>query len=166
MNIIELTIANNYQYKSFFTQGVVAHQDCFRMSPSDEQYEPFPTRGTADSFTLGVISEKGELMGVVSFQREGATREKLRHKGLLFRMYVAADHGGKGVGRQLVAEVISRARKLTGIEQINLTVIASNDKAKRLYSQFGFETFSVEKNAIKAGEQYYTEEQMVLFLLK
>lgn len=166
MNIVALTEASNYGYKDFFRTGLRQHADCFRISPDDEAHEPFPTKATPDSFTLGALTEINELMGVVSFQREGSTREKLRHKGLLFRMYVAAQYGGKGIGGKLVEETIRRAQANPDIEQINLTVIATNYAAKKLYEKFGFRTFSVEKNAIKYGELYYTEEQMVLFLNK
>ena len=164
MKIIELTQAEAASYKTFFLCGLTEHADCFRISPRDEVHEPFPTRGQPDSFTLAATSDSGQWMGVVSFQREGLTREKLRHKGLLFRMYVSQEHGGKGVGQYLVQEVIARAEQLSDLEQINLTVIASNQRAKSLYSRLGFVTFSVEKNAIKFENQYLDEEQMVLRL--
>lgn len=164
MTLTELTEADAGPYKTFFLQGLQRHPDCFRISPDDEASEPFPTRGTADSFTLGLLTDAGELAGVVSFQREGQTRQKLRHKGLLFRMYVAAEFAGQGLGRRLVEEVIRRAREQTDIEQINLTVVATNITAKRLYEKLVFRSFALERNAIKDGDLYYDEEQMALFL--
>jgi cyclohexyl-isocyanide hydratase len=164
MKIIELTEVDAASYKTCFLRGLTGHADCFRISPRDEAREPFPTRGQPDSFTLAAVSDSSEWMGVVSFQREGLTREKLRHKGLLFRMYVSREHGGKGVGQYLVEEVITRAKRLPDLEQINLTVVASNQRAKNLYTRLGFVTFSVEKNAIKLENQYLDEEQMVLRL--
>jgi ribosomal protein S18 acetylase RimI-like enzyme len=164
MHIIELTETHSFDYLAFFNQGLLDHRDCFRISPTDARREPFPTRATADSFTLGALNDTNELMGVVSFQREGQTREKLRHKGLLFRMYVSQHYSGQGIGKRLIEETVLRARLLPEMEQINLTVIASNTAAKKLYEKFGFRTFSVEKNAIKDGNLYYTEESMVLFL--
>lgn len=104
------------------------------------------------------------LVGVVSFQRDGQTREKLRHKGLLFRMYVSAEHVSQGFGRQLLDEVIRRVREQTNVEQINLTVVATNFQAKRLYEKAGFRSFARELNAFKDGDLYNDEEQMVLFL--
>lgn len=50
------------------------------------------------------------------------------------------------------------------MEQINLTVIATNTVAKRQYEKLGFHSFALEKNAIKDNGVYYDEEQMVLFL--
>jgi RimJ/RimL family protein N-acetyltransferase len=163
VKVIELTEADAVSYKSFFLRGLILHADCFRISLQDADREIFPTHDQPDSFTLAALSETGEWMGIVSFQREGATRVKLRHKGLLFRMYVADEHGGKGVGRELVQEVIRRAKELPNLEQINLTVIGSNIRAKKLYERMGFRTFSVEERAIKNQGEYLTEEQMVLF---
>lgn len=164
MRIIELTHEHPHDYNAFFTSGLHAHRSCFRISPDDEAREPFPTTGSIDSFTLGLLTDAGTLAGVVSFQREGQMREKLRHKGLLFRMYVSAEHGGKGFGRQLVDEIIRRVQEQTDVEQINLTVVATNESAKRLYEKAGFRSFARETNALKDGNLYYDEEQMVLFL--
>lgn len=166
MTIIELTAANHDTYRRFFLTGLTAHANCFRISPADEAREPFPTHNAPDSFTLGQLTDAGKLAGVVSFQREGQTREKIRHKGLLFRMYVSAEHGGRGYGRQLLTELIRRVREQTDVEQINLTVVATNAPAKRLYESFGFQSFALERNALKDGDQYHDEEQMVLFLTR
>ncbi|TAE30864.1 MAG: GNAT family N-acetyltransferase [Cytophagales bacterium] len=164
MKLIELTSNDHDRYKAFFMNGLHTHRDCFRISPDDEQTEPFPTKGTADSFTLGLLTDAGELAGVVSFSREGQTRQKLRHKGLLFRMYVAASFAGQGLGQQLLEETIRRVQTQTDIEQIVLTVVSTNHSAKRLYEKMGFRSFSLEPNAIKDGDTYHDEEQMVLFL--
>ena len=164
MKLVELTEQQPFNYKAFFTNGLALHRDCFRISPADEANEPFPTRATPDSFTLGILTDDNELAGVVSFQREGQTREKIKHKGLLFRMYVAAEHAGRGYGRALIDELIRRVQGQTDIEQINLTVVETNTNAKRQYEKFGFRSFSLERNALKDNGLYYDEEQMVLFL--
>lgn len=164
MTIIDLTESDRARYRAFFTDGLVQHRDCFRISPADEAREPFPTTGHPDSFTLGLLTPDDSLAGVVSFEREGRNREKLRHKGLLFRMYVASDYSGQGLGRILLEETIRRARLLLDFEQINLTVLAANSRAKRQYERVGFRSFAFEKNALKDGNTYYDEEQMVLFL--
>ncbi|QMU28466.1 GNAT family N-acetyltransferase [Adhaeribacter radiodurans] len=163
MHLIELTAIYPLDYKAFFQQGLRDHPDCFRTSPGDERWAYFPTEGTPESFTLAAITEQQELMGVVSFERE--TSRNMRHKALLYRMYVSKQFAGNGIGKFLIQNTLDRARQLPGLEQVFLTVIASNVKAKSLYSSFGFEQFSHEKNAIKTSAGiYYHEEQMVLFL--
>lgn len=79
-------------------------------------------------------------------------------------MYVAEEYGRQHLGRRLLEETIRRVRLLPDIEQINLTVIATNQRARHLYEKVGFRSFAYEKNALKDGNTYYDEEQMVLFL--
>lgn len=164
MHLIELTTEHADSYKAFFTQAITLQPEFFRISPTDEAEAPFPTLNTPDSFTLAMTTPSGHLMGVVSFQREGANRTKLRHKGLLFRMYVAAEYAGRGIGRKLLNEVIQRARQLPNMEQILLTVAHRNEIAKKLYESVGFQSFSLEPRAMKYEGVYIDEEQMVLFL--
>jgi ribosomal protein S18 acetylase RimI-like enzyme len=163
IKIIEIKSDKNSEYKEFLTIGLINDEENFRITPKDDLNSVFPTNDKEDSFTLGAYIEN-ELGGVVSFIRDGSDREKLRHKGILFRMYFSNEFRGKGIGKQLIEELITRVKKSNDIEQINLTVISNNANAKKLYEKFGFITFSSEKNAIKWKGKYFTEDQMVLQL--
>ena len=149
------------EYSALLTQAHTQHSDCFRSSPSDAQ-EPAQVGETTEHFTLGAFSDMGHLVGIVSFARDA--REKMRHKGLLFRMYVARGVAGQGIGRRLVREIVSRAQALPGLETITLTVVASNTAARYLYASEGFTAFSLEPRALKMGDTYSDEEQMRLEL--
>ena len=148
-------------YKKFLQQGLVNDEENFRITPQDDLNEAFPTKDTVDSFTLGAYFTH-QLAGVVSFERDGKNREKLRHKGILFRMYISPEYRGKGIAGLLLEAVILRVKNIPDIEQINLTVVDNNDRAKSLYEKYGFTTFASEKNAIKWKGKYFTENQMVL----
>lgn len=148
-------------YKDFFQKGLREDEWCFRITPDDDLPTPFPTNDSADSFTLGAY-DGDQLAGVVSFAREGADRQKLRHKGLLFRMYVSNMHRGMGIGKLLIREVIKRAAILENMESINLTVVTTNTVAKLVYERLGFVTYGSEKNAIKWKGNYFGEDSMSL----
>ncbi|CAD0000709.1 MULTISPECIES: GNAT family N-acetyltransferase [Flavobacterium] len=163
IKIAEIKSNKNSEYKEFLTIGLINDEENFRITPNDDLNSKFPTNDKEDSFTLGAYVEN-ELGGVVSFTRDGNDREKLRHKGILFRMYVSNEFRGKGIGKQLIEELITRVKKSNDIEQINLTVISNNANAKKLYEKFGFVTFSSEKNAIKWKGKYFSEDQMALQL--
>jgi ribosomal protein S18 acetylase RimI-like enzyme len=163
MEIKEIQSRDLQEYRKFLLKGLIEDEANFRISPDDEKNAPFPTMDMADSFTLGAF-EDHHLAGIVSFQREGKEREKLRHKGLLFRMYVDPQFRGKGIAQLLIKTVVERVERSGDIEQINLTVVSDNPVAKKLYEKFGFTSFALEKNALKWKGHYYTEEQMVLFL--
>lgn len=146
MMINEITSTDEATHKRFIFRGLVENEVSFRLSLQDETTEGFPTRDTPYSFTLGAYSDADGLMGVVSFKREAENRTKLAHKGLLFRMYVANEYAGQGIAKALITALLARVRTLSDIEQINLTVVASNERAKRLYQTLGFQVFGLVWN--------------------
>jgi ribosomal protein S18 acetylase RimI-like enzyme len=148
IEIREIISASLTEYFDFLKQGLIADEENFRITPEDDKNAHFPTKDRQDSFTLGAYN-RGILCGIVSFTRDGADRQKLRHKGILFRMYVAAPYRGQGISRLLISAVLERIRQIEDIEQVTLTVIAGNDRAKHLYEKFGFKSFGKEERAIK-----------------
>lgn len=165
MTIRELTSTDVSAYQTLMLCGLEEHPESFRISAQDagEPMVPFSSN-RSDSFTLGAWLDEGQLAGAVSFARE--TQEKLRHKGLLYRMYVRERSSRRGIGRKLVQEVVKRARGIEGLEHINLTVVSLNSQAKRLYASEGFTSFAREERGLKMGESYFDEEQMALRLFK
>lgn len=104
--------------------------------------------------------EGADLIGMATFLRDTSMKE--RHKGHIYGVYVTSAHRGKGVGRALLADLLKRAKRDSTLEQILLAVASSQSAAKRLYQDFGFETFGTEPNALKVGSSYVDEEHMVL----
>jgi ribosomal protein S18 acetylase RimI-like enzyme len=115
---------------------------------------------TSDRFVLGAWSEKNELVGMIGFYRESGA--KFRHKGVLWGMYVTPSHQGLGIGKALLQAAIAQVNKIQGVEKVQLSVVTSNLPAKRLYQQYGFEGYGLEKNAFKWNDQYWDEELMFL----
>ena len=66
----------------------------------------------------------------------------------------------------LLAELLQRAQTQPGLERITLNVATRQTAAVRLYSTLGFESFGCERDALKVGDVYVDEEQMVLILGK
>jgi ribosomal protein S18 acetylase RimI-like enzyme len=83
------------------------------------------------------------LIGVVGIQREG--RRNLRHKALIFGMYVAPAARKKGIGRALLDQTVSHAARMSGLRQVNLCVNAANASAIAMYRAAGFEAFGIER---------------------
>ena len=116
---------------------------------------------TNEKFVLGAY-DYGNLVGIARFVRE--TDQKVIHKGNIYGMYVAPEMRGRGVGRAILIDMIDRAKKMEGVEQIHLSVVSSNLSAKKLYESLGFKSYGVEPNALKDNGQYYDEDFMVLFI--
>lgn len=96
----------------------------------------------ADRASFGAF-EGGSLIGVIGIQREG--RKNLRHKALIFGMYVTPAARKKGVGRELLDRTLSHAARMSGLRQVNLCVNAANASAVAMYRAAGFEAFGIER---------------------
>jgi RimJ/RimL family protein N-acetyltransferase len=129
-----------------------------RENPVDQVARNFTTEG---NYTFGAFDHE-ELIGVVTLLQE--ERVKIQHRANIFAMYVTPKKQGLGVGKVLLTEAINKARNIEDIEKINLTVTASNEKAKKLYSKLGFKVFGLEEKALKVNGVYYDDEYMVLHL--
>jgi ribosomal protein S18 acetylase RimI-like enzyme len=112
----------------------------------------------AHEFLLGAF-DGPQLIGTAGFAR--GERLKDRHKGRVWGVYVRKDSRAKGVGRQLLSELVRRAFLQAGLEHIILTVGTEQASAKRLYASLGFEVFGRERHALKVGETYVDEDYMV-----
>ena len=149
--------------------GLRTNPEAFGSTYESEAQMPLETMRSRiapakDKCVLGAFREDGSLSGIVTFVRESGI--KTAHKGNLYGMYVAPDARGQGTGRSLLLESIRRASACEGLEQINLAVVSDNRPAKELYRSLGFETYGVEKRALKHNGQYYDEDFMVLRLVK
>lgn len=113
------------------------------------------------NFTLGAFDGE-QLVGIATFFVE--PRIKTEHKGHVFGMYVTPAARGKGVAKLLLQTLIERVRTYPKIKKLNLSVMRTQQAAKKLYTSLGFEVYGVERIALKLGEDYIDAEDMVLFL--
>jgi ribosomal protein S18 acetylase RimI-like enzyme len=113
------------------------------------------------SFILGAW-ENGVLVGIVTFERETGLKE--RHKGHIRGLYVSAAYRGRGIGRDLVAALLQRAKQDASLEHILLAVGTRQQAALRMYRQLGFVLYGTEPRAVKANSEYIDEDQMILTL--
>jgi L-amino acid N-acyltransferase YncA len=116
-----------------------------------------------DGVVVGAFAG-GALVGAVGMQRPDAERRRLLHKGLVWSVYVAPEQRGRGLGRAMLVEVVDRARRMEGLEQLHLMVGAESGEARRLYHSLGFVEFGVERRSVKLDDRYLDEAYMVLFL--
>lgn len=167
MSIRIINESDAKQYQSLRLSGLRESPEAFGSTFERESNFSLDTvkdriRPSKDKFALGSFNEFGFLEGMVALVRESGI--KTMHKGNVFGMYVANNQRGKGIGKLLMIELIGKAREIDGLEQINLCVVSDNESAKKLYRSVGFETYGVERNALKFNGQYYDEDLMVLKL--
>ena len=157
-------------YRTLRLRGLREHPDAFTSSYAEDNEKPVDAterRLGPDSgdWVFGAFVSN-ELAGLAGLSRE--PRAKNRHKASVFGMYVAPEHGRRGVGAALLRRVIEAARSQPGLEQLVLTVTDTNVAARTLYENLGFRSFGVEPRAIRVNDGvndiYYDKNHMILFL--
>ena len=79
-------------------------------------------------------------------------------------MYVTPEARGSGLAVALVETLLEHARK--EVEQVQLTVVVSNPRARRSYQRMGFVEYGLEEKSLKYKGAYFDEVLMVKFLNK
>jgi len=125
---------------------------------SAEPLQFFEDRLTRNAIFGGFFGD--HLVGVAGFYVLEAP--KLRHKGVLWGMYVVPEGRGSGLAAALVETLLAHAGK--EVEQVQLTVVVSNPQARRFYQRMGFVEYGLEEKALKYKGAYFDEVLMVKFL--
>jgi ribosomal protein S18 acetylase RimI-like enzyme len=164
-----LSEADAPAYQELRLRALREHPDAFTSSYEEDRTKPLawtksrilPSCESPHNFVLGAFVD-GRLVGILGMSIE--PRVKVRHKGNVFGMYVAPEYAGRGIGQSLMAQCITRARGIAELEQLQLSVTASNERARSFYEKAGFRPFGTERNATKIGERYFDKCHMTLEL--
>ena len=159
--IRQLTPSDAESFRELRLEGLRLNPEAFGSTYDFEKDQPLE-RYTAWLTNSAVFAayQNSELIGTASFTQLSGQKDS--HKGWLRAMYVRPAARRSGAGRQLVQAIIDHARQK--IEQLQLTVVSTNQPALRLYQSFGFQQYGLEKNALKHNNQYSDEILMSLDL--
>src|SRR5215211_1217143 len=124
------------------------------------KFEMLIENESPDNFMFGAF-DHDDLIGITGFTR--MIRQRDRHRGEVVQVYVDASYRGQNVGETLIRRVLERAFTLEGIEQVQLSAIANNEKAIKLYEKIGFRTFGIQTNYFKIGDTYSDQCFMQVF---
>lgn len=156
-----LAAADAAAYRDLRLEGLAAHPEAFAASWEDEAARPLSwfaerlERNAVFGAWAGAAGD-GAMDGVAGLLVPDAA--KLRHKGVLWGMYVRPRARGAGVGAALVARVLGHARGV--VEEVRLSVVASNTAAVRLYEAAGFGRYGLERRALKVAGRHHDEALM------
>jgi RimJ/RimL family protein N-acetyltransferase len=147
-------------YRELRLEGLKNHPEAFASSWEYEAEKPLSwwAEGVKSNTVLGGWVDGSPLVGVAGLRVQDAV--KLRHKGVLWGMYVRPEARGTGLAAALVQRAVEHA--FTLVEEICLTVVTSNVAACRLYRAAGFKEYGLERRALKVGSEYYDEMLMAL----
>lgn len=157
-----LTASDAAGYRDLRLEGLRSHPEAFGASWEEEADKPlawFAAR-LEGSAVFGGWRGDQPLAGVAGLLVPGTI--KLRHRGTLWGMFVRPAARGMGLAAALVGCVIEHAA--TVVEEVQLTVVASNAAAVRSYTRAGFRQYGLDRRALKIGARYHDELLMVLSL--
>lgn len=149
-------------------RGLRECPDAFAASPEEEEHRsPENVRAWVQSTEAGAIIGAFEreaggaelLVGLAGVHREEMI--KLRHKAILWGMYVAPESRGRGIGMAVLAFALEHAARVLRVRQVNLGVNTRNAAAIALYRKAGFEEYGIEKGFLFVDGVYHDEYQMV-----
>jgi ribosomal protein S18 acetylase RimI-like enzyme len=123
-------------------------------------FETFIETDSPDHAMFGAFDQE-RLIGITGFNR--MARQRARHRGELVQVYVDSNYRGQNIGEKLLRHVLDYAFTLDGIEQVQLSVIASNLNAIKLYEKIGFKTFGIQSKYFKVEDTYLDQQFMQLF---
>jgi RimJ/RimL family protein N-acetyltransferase len=123
-------------------------------------FETFIENGSLDHVMFGAFDEE-RLIGITGFNR--MARQRAMHRGEIVQVYVDARYRGQNLGEKLIRRALEYAFHLDGIEQVQLSVIVSNQTAIQLYEKLGFRKFGVQPRYFKVGDIYMDQQFMQLF---
>lgn len=119
-----------------------------------EQEKAFINRNNeSDTNMLMLAFMDGELVGNCSLMGNSSMRYQHR-AGIGIALY--QKYTGMGIGRAMIEKLISVARD-NGVEQLELEVVADNERAIALYEKMGFEICGTLPNSMKYKDGTYAD---------
>jgi RimJ/RimL family protein N-acetyltransferase len=117
---------------------------------------------TEENYILGAFTESNHVVAMAGFRREQTL--KLKHKGIIWGVYVAPEHRKQGIGCKLISEIIQRSKNLKDFYQINISTMVGNESARHLYKSLGFVSYGIERNALRVENKLLDEELMAYYI--
>ena len=156
-----LTVENSEDFLALRLEGLSRHPEAFGADSAGDialGMEEWCRRLTDNPVFGGFRDHR--LVATAGMYRE--SREKMRHKGVLWGVYVTEAARRNGFGRAVVEAAVAEARQK--VAQLMTAVSAGNQAALDLYLSLGFQPWGVQPRALKVGERYIDEIELLLIL--
>ncbi|PWC81608.1 acyl-CoA acyltransferase [Azospirillum sp. TSH100] len=137
------------------------HPEAFGSGHAEECFRPLSS--FADRIAGGYIAggfADGQLDAMAGLLIP--TQAKSRHKGMLWGVYARENRRGSGLADAVMTALLAHAAE--HVEQIHLSVAATNERAIGFYERLGFEPYGTEPRALKVDGVYIDELLMVKFM--
>jgi len=153
------------QYRQLRLEALKNHPEAFASSFEEEILydESLYIQRLKQESTYSIGAFDGDTMvGMAVFVPQ--TKMKISHMSDIFSFYVTPSYRKHNLGYLMIQNIINYAKQLGFIEQIKLSVTATNHDAIRLYERCGFARYATDPKVSKLGDQYYDSILMILYL--
>jgi RimJ/RimL family protein N-acetyltransferase len=148
-------------YRDIRLEGLRQNPEAFASTFEDERDKAAGLVQGADHAIADLRRSLAQgLVGVVGLRSHADA--KLRHKAMIWGMYVRHEARQYGIGERLIDAAVAYAS--SHVEQLQLAVVTENEAARRLYAKAGFIEYGHQINALKHSGRYYDDILMVKFL--
>ena len=103
------------------------------------------------------VVQDGEWLAVGGLTRLAG--RKLDHKGLIWGMYALPPARGTGAAARIL-DALEDAARAMGLRQLQLTLMADNLRARRVYERHGYELYAIEPDSVRREDSYADEALM------
>jgi RimJ/RimL family protein N-acetyltransferase len=150
-----LTPADAVEFRRIRLEALLQHPDAFGVSHVEASSKDAAHFANVLSQSTVFAAEHGSrLVGTAAFSRHEG--QKIRHKGLMWAVYVGASHRGQGLAEMLVRAVIDHARR--HVRVLQCSVVTENAAARDIYLRLGFQRYGTERRALCLGHRFLDED--------
>lgn len=138
-------------------QGVI---ETILALPSDRLQQRIETlKGLTSDDHWFVAEREGGVIGLAGLE---VGKGRLRHSGHVF-LFVAREFQGQGMGGRLLATLLDVADNWLMLRRVELTVFATNARAKALYERHGFVVEGLRKMSVISEGELHDEYLMARY---
>jgi ribosomal protein S18 acetylase RimI-like enzyme len=145
MDIRQLSSAHVIEFLALRAYALTHEPERFRVSAHDDAQwgQAFWENRLNTDRVLGLF-EQDQLIGVGGLSR--FVGEKLRHKGLIWGMYIAPAARGSDASDLLMSGLIECSKGY--VTHLQLTLMANNTRAQKYYERHGFKLYAIEPQSV------------------
>ncbi|WP_265502893.1 GNAT family N-acetyltransferase [Paracoccus beibuensis] len=148
------------QFRTVRLEGLERHPEAFGASYEDEAELPLTliSQKLSAGLVFGGFRGDQALEGVIGVMK--GQSEKVRHIATIWGMFVRPPARGTGLSSKLLQAAIDEAS--CDCRSIRLSVVATNEPARRLYQRAGFTEWAVDTAALFVNGSFHDEILMRL----